>query len=73
MNSLAVTHYNLGQFEEAEMLQVVVLEKRSKVLGDDHQQTLKAMRNLARTYDKLGRTEEAEKLRSILLEKDRNL
>ncbi|KAF8144900.1 hypothetical protein K438DRAFT_1782418 [Mycena galopus ATCC 62051] len=33
MNNLANTYHNFGQFQEAEKLQLVVLEKRRKFLG----------------------------------------
>ncbi|KAF8179784.1 hypothetical protein K438DRAFT_1842811, partial [Mycena galopus ATCC 62051] len=62
MNNLAVTYHSLGRFEDAEQLQLVVLEKRRKILSDQHPDTLRAMNNLGSTYLSLSRFEDAEKL-----------
>ncbi|KAF7333619.1 TPR-like protein [Mycena sanguinolenta] len=69
MQSLALIYDNMAQFEDAEKLHVVVLEKRKRLLGDDHLDTLHTMYCLAIIYDNLGRFEEAEKLYSLVLEK----
>ncbi|KAJ7205258.1 hypothetical protein GGX14DRAFT_458838, partial [Mycena pura] len=60
MANLATTYWNLGQFEEAKELEVLVLEQRKKLLGDHHPDTLTAMANLAATYWNLGQFEEAK-------------
>ncbi|KAJ7077767.1 hypothetical protein C8R44DRAFT_581340, partial [Mycena epipterygia] len=62
MHNLAYTYYDMSKLEEAEKLEVVVLEKRKTVLGEDHPHTLTAMNNLASTYRDLGKLEEAEEL-----------
>ncbi|KAJ7803007.1 hypothetical protein B0H14DRAFT_2384924 [Mycena olivaceomarginata] len=72
MSNLANTYERLGQFEAAEKLKVLVLEKR-RILGDGHLGTLSAMDNLAITYESSGRFEEAEKLQLVVLEKWRKL
>ena len=38
------------QWTEAEMLQVVIVEKRKQMLGDDHPDTLRSMELLAMSY-----------------------
>ncbi|KAL9049000.1 MAG: hypothetical protein Q9162_007442, partial [Coniocarpon cinnabarinum] len=44
-----------GWWDEAEKLQVDVMEKRTAKLGPDHPNTLRSMANLASTYWKQGR------------------
>jgi tetratricopeptide (TPR) repeat protein len=58
---------------KAEALEVLVLEKRSKILGEDHPDTPKTMGNLAGTYYRLGRFMQAEELYAGALEKYRKL
>jgi tetratricopeptide (TPR) repeat protein len=54
--------YSDGRFEEAEELQVQVMQARKRVLGDEHPSTLTSMANLALTYWNQGRWAEAEVL-----------
>ncbi|KAJ7435004.1 hypothetical protein FB451DRAFT_1465790 [Mycena latifolia] len=58
---------------EAQELEVVVLEKRRKILGDNHPDTLHAMGNLAVTYRKLGQSKEAKELKVVVLKKSRKI
>ncbi|KAJ5869517.1 hypothetical protein N7455_004458 [Penicillium solitum] len=51
-----------GRWEEAEQLEVQVMETRKTKLGVDHPSTLTSMANLASTYRNQGRWEEAEQL-----------
>ncbi len=51
-----------GRWEEAEKLDVQVMETRKTKLGADHPDTLTSMANLASTFWNQGRWEEAEKL-----------
>ncbi|KAJ7852228.1 hypothetical protein B0H13DRAFT_2284385 [Mycena leptocephala] len=69
----ALVYFDSGRFEEAESLDIMVLEKRKQLLGADHPDTLSAMANLAATYRELGRYQEAEPLESIVLEKLKQL
>ncbi|KZL83841.1 kinesin light chain 3 [Colletotrichum incanum] len=62
MANLASTYRNQGRWEEAEKLDVQVMETRKTKLGADHPDTLTSMANLASTYRNQGRWEEAEKL-----------
>jgi len=51
-----------GRWKEAEELDVKVMEARSRVLGEEHPDTLSAMGNLASTYRNQGRWKDAEEL-----------
>jgi hypothetical protein len=51
MGNLAVTYHSFRQFKEAEELGLVVVEKRERIFGEDHSQTVRAMSNLAQTYN----------------------
>ncbi|CAN9082589.1 unnamed protein product [Alternaria alternata] len=51
-----------GRYEEAEELEVQVLQTRKRVLSDEHPHTLTSMNNLAATYRYQGRWQEAEEL-----------
>ena len=57
-----------GMWEEAEKLEVQVMESRKTKLGADHPSTLAIMNNLASTYWNQGRWEEAEKLQVQVME-----
>ncbi|KAJ6476787.1 hypothetical protein DFH09DRAFT_1108736 [Mycena vulgaris] len=82
MHHLAITYHNLGQSEsaiaffnlkKAKELELVVLEKREKILGEDHPDTLGVMHDLAITYYCLGQWKEAEELQVVLFEKQKKL
>jgi hypothetical protein len=66
MSNLGSTYHQLDEFQKAEALQIVVLEKRKKLLGDNHPHTLQTMRNLASTYRCLGKLSEAEELNNSI-------
>ncbi|KAJ5090876.1 hypothetical protein N7532_009560 [Penicillium argentinense] len=57
-----------GRWEEAEQLNVQVMESRKMKLGVDHPDTLTSMANLASTYWNQGRWEEAEQLNVQVME-----
>ncbi|KAF7357145.1 FabD/lysophospholipase-like protein [Mycena sanguinolenta] len=73
MDALARRYHNLGQFEEAEKLQVVVVEKRGKLLGDDHLHTLDAMVLLGVIYCSQRHFAKAEDILLAAFEKFRML
>ena len=50
MANLALTYWDQGRWEEAEELEVQVMETMQRVLGAEHPDTLTAMGNLASTY-----------------------
>jgi tetratricopeptide (TPR) repeat protein len=58
----AIALYSDGRYEEAEELQVQVMETSKRVLSDEHPDTLISMANLASTYSNQGRWKEAEEL-----------
>ncbi|KAJ7812060.1 hypothetical protein B0H13DRAFT_1926315 [Mycena leptocephala] len=62
----SVERMDQGQFERAEELHVVVLERQRKILGDVHLATRWTRHRLALTYRKLGKLQDAEKLESLL-------
>lgn len=65
---LAIAYRLEGRWEEAERLEVQVLETRKMKLGADHPDTLTGMANLASTYRNQGRWVEAERLEVQVLE-----
>ncbi len=68
MANLACTYYNQGRWDEAEKLEVQVMEARKEKLGSHHPDTLSSMANLADTYQNQGRLDEAEKLEAQVME-----
>jgi hypothetical protein len=60
MANLATAYRSQGRWTESESLEVVVMEKTKRLLGDDHLHTLKSMANLAETYWNHGRWMDAE-------------
>jgi hypothetical protein len=60
--NLAPTYRNQGRWEEAEKLEVQVMETRKRVLWQEHPDTLTSMHNLAFTWKGYGRDREAFKL-----------
>ncbi|KAJ7301801.1 hypothetical protein DFH08DRAFT_992177, partial [Mycena albidolilacea] len=60
MGNMAYTYSDLGEYQKAEQLNVIVLEKQKQLLGDNHLPTLNAMSNLAHTYSNLGEHRKAE-------------
>ncbi|KAJ5669905.1 uncharacterized protein N7477_005268 [Penicillium maclennaniae] len=52
--NLASTYRNQGRWEEAERLEVYVLETREMKLGADYPNTLISIANLASTYRNQG-------------------
>ena len=52
----------LGVGNDAERLEVQVMQKRKEKLGPDHEGTLTSMADLAYTYWNQGRWDDAEKL-----------
>ncbi|KAJ7735339.1 hypothetical protein B0H16DRAFT_1467180 [Mycena metata] len=63
------THSELGDFVKAKELRLIVLEKQTILRGEDHPETLKAMKNLAMSHSDLGDFEGAKKLEALVLER----
>ncbi|KAH6714091.1 hypothetical protein BKA61DRAFT_551433 [Leptodontidium sp. MPI-SDFR-AT-0119] len=59
--------YSDGQYNEAEVLDIQVMETSLRVLGQEHPDTLTGMANLAATYRNQGRWKEAEELQATEL------
>jgi hypothetical protein len=62
INNLSVTYKSQRRWQEAEKLQMLVMETFKRVLGQEHPDTLTSMGNLASTYRNQGRWKEAEEL-----------
>jgi hypothetical protein len=62
MANLALAIWNQGRWKEAEELQAIELEICSKVLGQEHPDTLTSMANLALIWKGNGRDTDALKL-----------
>ncbi|KAF8961360.1 acyl transferase/acyl hydrolase/lysophospholipase [Flammula alnicola] len=65
---IALVYSEQGHWNDAEALEVVVMEK-SKRVGDDHPDTLTSMANLAATYRDQGHWSDAEALEVVVMEK----
>jgi tetratricopeptide (TPR) repeat protein len=65
---IGIYYWQQGRSEEAEELEVQVLELRKSVLGEKHPDTILAMANLASTWQQQGRSDEAEQLEVQVLE-----
>jgi hypothetical protein len=59
MANLASTYRSQGRWEEAEKLEVQVMDMSKTKLGADHPDTLTSMNNLAFTWKYIGRRCEA--------------
>ncbi|BDD58982.1 hypothetical protein MAP00_004217 [Monascus purpureus] len=57
-----------GRYNEAEQLEIQVMESRKTVLGPEHPDTLTSMANLASTFRNQGRWTEAEQLEIQVME-----
>jgi Tetratricopeptide repeat len=68
MDRFCLVFYENGYWNEAEKLQVEVMELRKRLLGAEHPDTLISMGNLGATYRHQGRWNEAEKLEVDVME-----
>jgi Tetratricopeptide repeat len=68
MSRFALVFYESGHWNEAEKLQIDVMELSKRLLGAEHPHTLTSMTNLAATYGEQGRWNEAEKLQVDVME-----
>ncbi|SJL08189.1 uncharacterized protein ARMOST_11552 [Armillaria ostoyae] len=66
-SNLAQIYKELGQVEEAKVLEKETLKLCKEVLGECHSDTLRSMSGLAITYEMLGQLEEAEVLQKETL------
>ena len=68
MGNLAVTYNSLGKYEEAEKLEIHILDARTRTLGAEHPGTVDAMENLADSFRDLKKHSEAEQLQIQVVE-----
>ncbi|KDQ49043.1 hypothetical protein JAAARDRAFT_144019 [Jaapia argillacea MUCL 33604] len=73
MANLAATYCNQERWNEAEGLQIAVMEARKRLLGEEHPDTLGSMGNLALTYKNQGRWKEAEGLEMAVMKARKRL
>ena len=59
-NNFALVFDENGDFNNAEQLEIQVIEMRKKLLGAEHPDTLASMANLASTYRNQGQWNKAE-------------
>jgi tetratricopeptide (TPR) repeat protein len=69
MGDLAAMYFKQGQWKESEELYQQVVEKRKRVLGEDHPDTLDSMGFLASTFSDQGRWLVTEELYQQVVEK----
>src|SRR3984957_5161987 len=67
-NRLQLVYVDSGRWQEAEKLQIMVMETTKRVLGEEHPHTLAGIANLASTYGHQGRWKEAEVLHVLVME-----
>ncbi|KAK6706715.1 hypothetical protein SNK05_010594 [Fusarium graminearum] len=60
---------NVGRWNDAAISQREVLEKRQRILGDEHPDTIRVMNNLAITLGNQGKLDEAASMMKEVLEK----
>lgn len=68
MTNLTSTFGNQGRWEEAEKLELQVMETRKAKLGEDHPSTLTSMANLAFTWKSTDRNSDAIAVKRVLSE-----
>jgi hypothetical protein len=68
MANLAATWQQQSRSDEAEELELQVLELRKDVLGEKHPDTITAMANLAATWRQQGQSDEVEQLQAQVVE-----
>ncbi|KAJ7813412.1 P-loop containing nucleoside triphosphate hydrolase protein [Mycena olivaceomarginata] len=66
-------YFEGGRWKDAEALDLVVMEMRKHVLGEEHPDTLTSMASLAATYRKQGRWKDAETLQVVVMEKRKHV
>ena len=62
LNNLGILLEESDRLEEAEKVLLEALERRRRLLGDSHDETIESMRNLANVYRKQGRAQEEQAL-----------
>jgi tetratricopeptide (TPR) repeat protein len=65
---MGIYYWQQGRLDEAEHIEVQVLELQKEVLGEKHPDTITAMANLAATWQQQGRSDKAEQLKAQAVE-----
>ncbi|KAJ3296302.1 Kinesin light chain 3 [Borealophlyctis nickersoniae] len=73
LSSLAILFTDQGRYKDAEPLCVDCLERRRRVLGEDHPETLSTISNFAVYYENQGKYENAESLYVDCLERKKRV
>lgn len=73
MNRLAVSYFNLGQYQDAMHLEKQTLELRKRKLGHEHPDTLQKMGRLSVYYSKVGQYQETMRLGRQAVEAQRRI
>ena len=68
LSALSKTYWNQGRWKEAEELEVLVMETSSRVLGEEHPDTLLSMANLAHTINVQTHKDTAMRLMTDVVE-----
>jgi tetratricopeptide (TPR) repeat protein len=63
----------IGRWSDAALSQKEVFEKRQRILGDEHPDTITAMNNLATTLSDQGKVDEAASMKKEVLEKSQRI
>lgn len=71
MNSLTIAYRRIGKYEKALELRKKVCEKRRKILGENHPDTLKSLSNLAISYNDIGNYAKALELSKEVYERQK--
>ncbi|KAJ7720694.1 P-loop containing nucleoside triphosphate hydrolase protein [Mycena metata] len=66
-------YYYARQYQEAENIQLRIVDEQRNLFGDDHESTLHAIENLARTYWASSQYKTAQNLQILVLENRRRL
>ena len=65
---LQLVYVDSGRWQEAEKLQIMVMEAMKHVFGEEHPDTLMCMDNLASTYQNRGRRKNVERIPVLVIE-----
>jgi len=71
MGNLGIIYQEQDKLQQAELLQVQVMQSFMRVLGEEHPDTLRSRGNLAGTYQYQGRLMEAEQMYVQVIEMKR--
>ena len=70
---LAISYRDKGDFQKSLEISQELYEKRKKILGEKHPDTLKAFNNMAVSYSKLGEYQKALEIEEEVYEKEKEV